>query len=167
MHSRVASLCSRLKNLDPEHPRGERTVGRGLQTQEGQRLFKGFGFTPDCLPDQVLPFPQVYDATAQTLTLKGVDPKKVRFPEGATHALLQLLLLDVDFGTLRMAVAEGVPCTLQPQTPKGDVVLSLETSMAVSHFPMAFLGVRFYVESAEGLLPLKGKQAVGFGAVWV
>ena len=157
----------RLPVLPTEEPgpgasRGERTVGQGLQTQEGNG-FQGFGFTPDCLPDQVLPFPQVYDATAKR-SPEGVDPKRFAFGRGYPCPAAAVA---AGCGLRHAAHGGGgrVPCTLQPQTPGRCGAFAWDIHGVYSRDGLP--GGAVLCGVSRRAFALEGKQAVGFGAVWV
>src|SRR5690606_38490624 len=100
LHGRLVQLFTRLKDLDRVNRRGDRRVGRGLETPFGLNLLRGFVFTPSCNVMETLTATGTFDFTMRTFSVTNFEMKNVAFPKGATHLALTVGLLHFDFDRL-------------------------------------------------------------------
>lgn len=110
---RMLSVLCKVRDCDLHSVRGERTVGKGLLSAEGRRLFKGFDFNKKSPLGNVLLRPYVLESDFVFSMPSLVPAKQLHCPRNATHASFStcLLLADLDAGTsmVRYSPAVQVP----------------------------------------------------------
>ncbi|HAT64180.1 MAG TPA: hypothetical protein DCS66_06200 [Flavobacteriaceae bacterium] len=162
LHSRLMGLFTQLKDLDTVHERGRRVVAEGVATAEGHSLLKGFGYTPDCALQKVLPFGMVYDGTTHTFTVTDFAIKRVGFVAGATHVKLTFGVLGFDFDTLDYGLYLDTPLVLDRQAVDTALQFEVVVPPDAPGLLLGVFGVRFYQEVDGTLYGLKGAESVGF-----
>ena len=104
VYNHIQKWMTAIKECDVLSPKGEKTVGKGLLTDAGAKLFSQFSFNRK----QRFGFGGTtgygIDLATGTLAFSFFDTSRLTFPEGATSIGLQLLLLRVDL--------ENAQCTL-------------------------------------------------------
>lgn len=118
LSSRMLGVLSKVKNYDLQSLRGERTVGRGLETDEGKLLLKGFDFNAKAPLKNILKCAFEIEETTRKLSFSGFDATAhINAPNGATHFTIQSALANVNFETKDAAIAysEAVNAVLNPE----------------------------------------------------
>jgi len=160
-HSRLMTLFTGLKALDPVSKRGQRLVFRGLELDEGKRSLLNFAYTPECKPKTVLPFSFDMDWTTYTLMVPEFHMKQVSFISGATHIALLFGVLDFNFKTLdyKLHLADTL---ILPKDFSGDTlsmtIQSLPTGLGME---LGVFGIRYYQEVDGEMYLLSAKNGVG------
>ncbi|KGO89897.1 hypothetical protein [Flavobacterium suncheonense] len=167
LHGRLMRMLQEVKNCDPVSERGQRKVGLGLQTPEGQKLFQDFAFTAPHSAADLLGGVLAYDSATFTLTVSDWTVQTVAFPAGATHVEILFGVLDFDFDRLTASLQLSAPLVLAKTTTATFFTLSPETAPELSGTPIAFVGVRFYEEVNGRLFGLKGVAGIGLDCLWV
>jgi len=160
LHGRMMQLFTKLKDVDSVNKRGERRVGRGMETSKGRQLLKDFAFTPSCTITEVLAASLNFDFDSRTLSVTNFDIKNVGFPVGATHMALTLGLLHFDFDTLDYRLKNSVP--LYMDKGYGATSFEMNTDLPeVDGTAVAVLGVKFYQKVESTYYLFKSANAVG------
>ena len=160
LHGRMVQMFTKLKDLDPVSSRGNRMVGRGLETPKCRQLLRSFVFTPLCNVIDVLAASVEFDFSSRTLRVTNFDIKSVKFPSGATHMALALGLLHFDFDTLAYRLKNSAP--LYMDRNYGATSFEMTTDLPeVDGTPMAVLGMKFYQEVDSTYYLFKSANAVG------
>jgi hypothetical protein len=145
LHGRMMQLFQGIKNCDTFSERGKRTVGKGILSPEGQKLFRDFRFTPNCFVGSVMPMKASYDAISCVYSVTDFDIKAVRFPEGATHLELQFGVLGSDFDNVyRLFMAPVLVFEKGIEVDGFSMVPESLPEVGLHRF--AFVGVTFYQE---------------------
>ncbi|MDR6967816.1 hypothetical protein J2X31_001828 [Flavobacterium arsenatis] len=99
MYGYIQSLITNIKGCDANSPKGERSFGIGLQTEQGRKMLHHFSFNPKRNLQSVMM--QQYDVGLETgkLVLPGFNIQKISFPKSARKLGLQLVLLRLDTET--------------------------------------------------------------------
>lgn len=160
LHGRMIQLFTKLKDLDPESSRGNRYVGRGLETAKGIDLLRSFVFTPSCTVTEVLAASLQYDFDTRTLSVTNFDIKNVGFPSGATHMALTLGLLHFDFDTLAYRLKNSVPIYLDKDYNATSFEMTTDLP-EVEGTAVAVLGVKFYQKVESTYYLFKSANSVG------
>jgi hypothetical protein len=160
LHGRMVQLFTRLKDLDAVNKRGERRVGRGLDTSKGKQLLRDFAFTPSCIITEVLACSLNYDFDTRTLSVTNFDIKNVGFPAGATHMALTLGLLHFDFDTLGYQPKNSVPLYIGKYYSATS--FEMQTDLPeMEGTAVAVLGVKFYQKVENTYYLFKSANAFG------
>lgn len=160
LHGRMMTLFTKLKALDRVNTRGNRRVGKGLETPLGLHLLRNFVFTPSCNVIDVLSASLDFDFNSRSLSVTNFDIKAVRFPAGATHMAITLGLLHFNFDTLAYLLKNSVPLYM-------DKNYSLTSFDMYTDLPnidgaaLAVLGIKFYQEVQGTYYLFNGANAVG------
>ncbi len=160
LHGRMMQLFTKLKDLDSVNSRGERRVGRGMETPKGKQLVRDFAFTPSCSITEVLACSLSYDLDFRTLSVTDFDIKNVGFPAGATHIALTLGLLHFDFDTLDYRLKSSAPLYMDKEYSATSFEMSTELP-DVAGISVAVLGVKFYQKVESTYYLFKSANAVG------
>lgn len=160
LHGRMVQLFTKLKDLDPVNSRGDRRVGRGLETPNGRQLLQDFAFTPSCNITEVLAASVEFDFNTRILSVTNFDIKSVKFPSGATHLALTLGLLHFDFDTLAYRLKNSAPLYLDMNFSATSFEMIVDLP-EVDGTAMAVLGMKFYQEVDSTYYLFKSANAVG------
>ena len=134
VYNHIQKRMAAIKDCDADSPKGERTVGKGLETAAGKALLERFSFNRNL---------QFYfngiashqlDTDEGSLTISGLDPSKFHFPDRADAMGLQLILmhtnLEQSFSTVRhgdcfiiLKDAPATTLTLHAEMPRADGLL--------------------------------------------
>ena len=160
LHGRMMQLFTKIKDLDLVNSRGNRCVGRGLETPLGVQLLDGFAFTPSCLVAEILAASIHYDFVSRTLKVTNFDIKNVGFPSGATHMALTLGLLHFDFDTLGYQLKNSAPLYIDKDYSATS--FEIQTDLPeMEGTAVAVLGVKFYQKVESTYYLFKSANAVG------
>lgn len=96
-HSRLVSLFVKIKGTDTQSARGSRSVGVGLQTEEGRSLLLGHPLLYATSTKHRLFKEMRYDAATRVLTYSGLNKGSYSFPKGSDAIQFQAGLLWLDF----------------------------------------------------------------------
>lgn len=166
-HSRLMTLFTGLKALDPVNGRGQRLVYRGLELDEGKRSLVRFTYTPDCQPKNVLPFDFEMDWDTYTLAIPKFQMKQVSFIPGATHIALQFGVLDFNFKTMKYGLHLADSLVLAKDFA-GDTLSFTVTDVPTGlGLELGVLGIRYYQDIDGELYLLKAKEGVGISVLSV
>ncbi len=160
LHGRMTQLFTKLKDLDPVNSRGNRHVGRGLETLKGIDLLRSFVFTPSCNVTEELAASLHYDFDTRTLSVTNFDIKNTGFPSGATHMALTLGLLHFDFDTLAYRLKNGPPIYMGRDYNATSFEMTTDLP-EVEGTGVAVLGVKFYQKVESTYYLFKSANAVG------
>jgi hypothetical protein len=156
----MVQLFTKLKDLDTMNSRGNRRVGRGLETPKGKQLLRDFAFTPSCSITEVLACSLNYDFDTRTLSVTNFDIKDVGFPAGSTHMALTLGLLQFDFDTLGYQLKNSAPLYIDKEYSATS--FEMQTDLPeVEGTAVAVLGVKFYQKVESTYYLFKSANAVG------
>ncbi len=160
LHGRMVQLFTRLKDLDAVNKRGERRVGRGLDTSKGKQLLRDFAFTPSCIITEVLACSLNYDFDTQILSVTNFDIKNVSFPAGATHMALTVGRLHFDFDTLEFSLKNSTPLYMDKHYSATS--FDMNTGLPeVGGLALAVLGLKFYQKVENTYYLFKSANAFG------
>ena len=113
--ARLTQIMSQIKNLDVASNRGERSVDKGIATNDGKLLLKGFNFNSNAALGTVLYKPFEVNALTGSIIIASIIPQKdISIPDGATHVILRSGCAIVDFvtGNSEMGVSDPVRLTI-------------------------------------------------------
>jgi len=160
LHGRMMQLFTKIKDLDFVNSRGNRCVGRGVETPSGIQLLENFAFTPSCIISEVLAASLHYDFDSRTLSVTNFDIKNVDFPAGATHIALTLGLLHFDFDTLGYQLRNSVPLYIDKDYSATS--FEMQTDLPeMEGTAVAVLGVKFYQKVESTYYLFKSANAIG------
>lgn len=98
--SRLTHVMTKVKNTDTTSNRGERTVGVGITTPEGQLALRGFNFNIRAIMSSVILSDVVLTTATGVIVITDFNPKQnLAVPNGATHVSLTAGFLNLDFVT--------------------------------------------------------------------
>lgn len=160
LHARLMTLFTKLKTLDRMNIRGQRKVGRGLETPLGRREMRSFVFTPACNVMDILAASVSFDFGTRSCSVTNFDVRSVSFPTGATHMALTLGLLSFDFDTLAYKLKTSTPLYIDGTFNATSFELNVEDP-EVPGTAMAVLGMKFYQEVEDTYYLFKSANAVG------
>ncbi|MEH6763730.1 MAG: hypothetical protein V7655_04450 [Aequorivita antarctica] len=160
LHSRMMTLFTKIKSMDRVSRRGNRTVGKGLETPLGLDLIYNFVFTPACNVIDTIGASASYDFGIRSCGITNFDIKNVSFPSGATHMALSLGLLHFDFNTLTYKLKMSTPLYIDKAYGATFFELSVEDP-EVAGMQIAVLGLKFYQEVKGTYYLFKSANAVG------
>tara|TARA_R100001460_G_scaffold25967_4_gene52289 strand:+ start:3457 stop:4242 length:786 start_codon:yes stop_codon:yes gene_type:complete len=160
LHGRMVQLFTKLKDLDAVNSRGNRSVGRGIETPKGKQLLRDFAFTPSCSTTEVLACSLNYEFNTRTLSVTNFDIKNVGFPAGATHIALTVGLLHFDFDTLEFSLQNSTPLYMNKQYSATSFEMNTDLP-EVGGLAVAVLGMKFYQEVQGTYYLFKDANAVG------
>ncbi|MFT3793780.1 hypothetical protein [Flavobacterium sp.] len=117
VYNHIQKWLTAVKECDVASPKGEKTVGKGLLTEEGKALFTQFSF------NRVRRFG--FGGTTGygvglangTLTFASFDTSRLTFPAGANSLGMQLILMRVDFENAECVMTTSEMVVLE----KGDI----------------------------------------------
>ncbi|MEN9335056.1 MAG: hypothetical protein RLZZ500_43 [Bacteroidota bacterium] len=164
VHNRVVGLFKALSVLDTAHKRGERTVWKGLQSEDAQRIVGRFEFDKDRAFHTLFPFDYTVHWEEGRLMVSNCVPSLLPNITGATHVTIQFVLLGLDFEHQSPFLQHrSTPLTL---ALTDTTVQDLAFTCALPECPQVFglLSVR-YVQRMHGedyLLQAGGLKLVGF-----
>ena len=127
MYGSVQSLITNIKGCDATSPKGERTFGIGLQTEQGRKMMHHFSFNPKRSQGSVMA--QSYGLVMEegSLIVPDFDVQKVSFPKKVERLGIQLALLRLD--------AEAPSCRMETSplvlVSKEDEIADLRLEAAV------------------------------------
>ncbi len=145
LHGRMMQLFQGIKNCDAVSERGQRTVGKGIISPAGQKLFSDFRFTPKCFIASDVPMKASYDAISCVYSVTDFDINAVHFPEGATHLELQFGVLGTDFDKVYKLFTAPV-LVFEKGVPIASFIMTPAALPEVGLHRFAFVGVTFYQE---------------------
>lgn len=160
LHGRMVQLFTRLKKLDFINRRGDRRIGRGLETPSGLNLLRNFVFTPSCNVMQVLAASGEFDFNTRAFSVTNFDIKNVSFPSGATHLALTIGLLHFDFDTLKYQLKTSVPFYIDQNYGGSSFQMNVDLP-EVDGVSIAVLGMKFYQEVDGTFYLFRNANSVG------
>lgn len=133
VYNHIQKWMTAIKECDNTSPKGERTVDKGLLTEDGKLLFSQFSFNRK----RRFGFGGTtgYHANLETGTLnfQSFDTSRVKFPVGAKSIGLQFILMRVGFKNAKCSLASSemvildkgivLSNTLTATIPNGEEVL--------------------------------------------
>ncbi|PWA05255.1 hypothetical protein [Flavobacterium psychrotolerans] len=145
LHGRMMQLFQGIKNCDAISERGQRTVGKGISSPEGHKLFNDFKFTPKCFIASVVPMKASYNPVSCVYSVADFNINLVRFPKSATHLELQFGVLGTDFESIYTLFMAPV-LIFEKGIEVADFTMTPTTLPDVGLHRFAFVGVTFYQE---------------------
>lgn len=122
---RTTQLMNRLKDLDTQSDRGKRKVSKGLASNEGKALMKGFALNSKAPLKRILKRPLLVEDGEISIP-KLVPKRDLLGPAGATMVRVTGICMNIDFETQKSQVQEeGLDLPLDMKSR--DLVLHLET----------------------------------------
>ncbi|MBX9852690.1 MAG: hypothetical protein K2X86_13170 [Cytophagaceae bacterium] len=98
--SRLTKLMMDILKQDSVSARGERNVGVGISTPEGNGLLNGFNFNIKAILGSILFKPYTLDTATGEIGIAGLVPiNDIVAPVGATHVSLRSAFANVDFAS--------------------------------------------------------------------
>ena len=98
--SRLTKTLSLVKNADTTSTRGNRNVGIGIATPEGQNAIKAFDFNQNAQLDSILLTDLTLDTATGGVLISNLNPlQQINAPSGATHVSFTAAVLNLDFQT--------------------------------------------------------------------
>ncbi|HMI08282.1 MAG TPA: hypothetical protein VK528_12090 [Flavobacterium sp.] len=144
VYNHIQKWLTAVKECDADSPKGDKTVGKGMLTDSGKKLFNGFSFNRKRGFGLSVFENYRVDLEHGLLELK-VDARRFAFPKDADAVGLQLVLLRIDLDAMECVVGVGEMVFVG----KGDAV---DTKVLEAVVP-------------EGAGVLVGILFVGFGVV--
>ena len=103
---RMMRVMTAIKNADQSSDRGYRQIYKGLETEEGIAMLRGFNFNGKSSLTDLLLVPYVVEKPSGKVTVDNLVPADMlNFPPASTHVAFQAAILDVDFETGLHAIA--------------------------------------------------------------
>lgn len=163
VHNRVVRLFKEISVLDTIHPRGQRTVWSGLQSEDAPRIIAAFEFDNDRSFSTLFPFDLRLNLDEGRLTVMHFNAAHLPPVKGATHVQLQYVQVGLDFEQQLPSIQH---CSaLQTLSLDDSTPMDLEFSSLVPASPQVFglLSVRFYQHLSGVDYPLQvgGLKIVG------
>lgn len=164
LHSRLMKLFMQIKMLD-ESPVGKRTVGNGLCCDMGRKLLREFKFTKGPGTRDILG--PIADLDVKTGILKAVafDPKRLKFPKGTTHFLLQYGVLEYNLRANDFRFFVGDEVMVAADDVARELTLTCAQSPVVGRKVFGVVKVQFYQKLPDRFYKSFAKGAVGIGVV--
>ncbi len=164
LHSRLMKLFMQIKMLD-ESPVGKRTVGNGLCCDMGRKLLREFKFTKGPGTRDILG--PIADLDIKTGILKAVafDPKRLKFPKGTTHFLLQYGVLEYNLRANDFRFFVGDEVMVAADDVARELTLTCAQSPVVGRKVFGVVKVQFYQKLPDRFYKSFAKGAVGIGVV--
>ncbi len=98
--SRLTKTLSVVKNADTTSTRGNRQVGIGMSTIEGQNALKSFDFNQNAQLDSILLSEVALDTSTGGILISNLNPlQQINAPSGATHVSFTAAVLNLNFQT--------------------------------------------------------------------
>ena len=98
--SRLTKTLSLVKNADTTSTRGNRNVGIGIATPEGQNTIKAFDINQNAQLDSILLTDFTLDTATGGVLISNLNPlQQINAPSGATHVSFTAAVLNLDFQT--------------------------------------------------------------------
>jgi hypothetical protein len=163
LHSRMMQLFLQIKNCDLTSERGQRQVGKGLLTTEGQSLLTSFDFTPHPLHLST----GVYDTSTFTYCVSALDPSALSYRNGATHLELRMGVLVFDFEEMQATLFASEPLVIAKATPPTHFSLTPTMTPSGSGVRIVVFGYRYLQELNGTFYPLKDKMVYGLKVVGI
>ena len=159
LSSRLTGIMSRIKNFDSNSARGERLVSRGIRTEAGRQVLKGFDFNMHSSLNYVLHAPYVLDVNTGKITIESlVTEEQILYPQGATNVSFQSAVVDMDFETGNSVIAYSEVVDLPIRMGASDVALT-PTSLPAGLGVQLFLLLITFSQEINGVLyPLKNEE---------
>ena len=137
--SRLTQVMTRIKNLDTESPRGERTVAIGIDTDEGKALLTDFNYNNRAILKSVLNKPFTLDTATGIISIPGLVPMlNVTVPKGTTHVEFVSALGTVDFEAGKYATEYSNSVNVPYDMTTSDVTLT-PAALPTGKGPMFYL----------------------------
>jgi hypothetical protein len=116
-----------LKECDVDSPKGEKTVGKGLQTAAGKKMLDRFSFNRNKNLGQVLFAKYAVDMETGRLTVPAFCPKRdFGFGKRMRAGALQLVLLLVDFEACTCTMTHSDLAVFTKTDAERDLVLAAD-----------------------------------------
>jgi hypothetical protein len=165
LHGRMMQLMQQIKACDTVSERGKRTVGIGIGTPMGERLFRKFVFTPKRSISKTLMGSSSFDWDTYSYTLSRFAIKNVRFVRSATHVEVSLGVLCFDFETLDSKLFMGTPLLIGRDFDSSIFSLCPKDLPVGGGKQFAFVGLRFYQEVNGVRYLLQDEGTIGLEVV--
>jgi hypothetical protein len=107
VYNHIQKWMAAVKEYDVSSPKGEKTVGKGLLTDEGAELFRKFSFNRKRRFGFGGMSGYGIDVETGILDFSSFDTSHLSFPAGAKSVGLQLILLRVDFENADCVISCG------------------------------------------------------------
>lgn len=161
LHGRMMSLLTHIKALDFDSERGERRVGKGIQTAKGRKLLEEFAFTPYYKLLDTLKRQSEFDWNTQRLLVSDFDVSLLKTPQSATHIGFSLGVLDFDFDGLTSTLEVSTTHFIEVGASSVSFTLVPETVVTPSHIGLVVLGIRYYEVIENDVYALNSQVGVG------
>ncbi|AJR03789.1 hypothetical protein [Siansivirga zeaxanthinifaciens] len=142
---RLTKVLSVVKNADVTSARGERQVGIGMTTSDGQMEMKNFDFNTNAQLDSILLTEYLLDTATGGISIDNLNPmQQINAPVGASHVGFKAAVLNLDFTTNEKALVMSAESTTPlNNTPVNVNMLpaSMPTGTGQTYF---FLKMAFY-----------------------
>lgn len=166
LYSYIQSRVCAIKECDTLSPKGERTAGKGLATEKGRALLKGFSFNRKRDLSNIVMQRFLLSLDKGQLSLPNFDVSRIIFPKGAKQLGLQLVLMRLDTETptaigatsAMFFVPAGTPATtieLQAPIPEGESIL---IGMLYAGFCNVVNGVVVWKKDVKNVLEVVGME---------
>lgn len=154
--SRLTSVLAQVKNADTTSVRGERQVYKGLATESGKNMLRGFDFNERSGIRSVLYVPYALDTVTGEIEIPQiVAAENLNYPLGATHVCFRAGYLNLDFedgvSALSLSPEQMLPLNLD----QVDVVLTPSTVPVGTGTKMYFLLIEFYQQVNQDFYVLR------------
>lgn len=144
-----------IMRCDTVSERGKRTVGKGLQTEEGQKLLAGFELNKAVPLSLMIGCKPELSLAEGQLVFEGMTAEAVRFPEYATHIGLRAMVLWFDAEQESFVLVPGDRWVLAKTGFDVSPVLAVNATDGVG-VPIVLLFAEFLQEVNGELLELEG-----------
>jgi hypothetical protein len=155
LHNHVVKKLHAIMGCDILSERGKRTVGLGLQTEEGRKLLSGFEFNKNVpLSSVVVGKFEVLPEEGQ-LVFQDLKKENIRFPEYATHLGLEPAVLWFDAENELFSLVKGERVVLPKTGFEPGVSLGIDAVNGTG-LSIVLLFAEFLQEVNGELLALEG-----------
>ena len=143
--SRLSSVLTRIKNLDPTSARGYRTVAIGIASAEGKNHLNGFSFNATKSLSAVLQKPYTLDTATGAINIAGVAPAFDTLGGiGANSVGIKAYWAKIDFEMGKAVVSQTNQVKLALNTTVTDVALTYAAPPAGAGIDVFVLSIVFY-----------------------
>lgn len=157
--SRLVSVLAKIKNLDGESVRGQRTFAKGFSTAEGKALLVGFDFNKHAPLDMILKKDFELDSVAGDLTIPNFKPRThLTTPDFATHVNIGLACVRLDAEHQAWETVYSVSAPILTEDTEQTLRVTLPSLPAGTGVKMFYLLTEFFQEVNGELYELKSDQ---------
>lgn len=142
-HGRMMRVLQEIKTLDTFSERGKRDVALGLMNPMGMKLWKDFDLT-ERSPFALLPCSFYVEEETYSLSLTGLEMKKVVFPKEASLVEITYGVLEFDFTAMTFLIHTSTDVFLSKDSIDTVLKMPLLSSNFGGGILFPVVGVRFY-----------------------